>query len=54
MVLDKEDAQKIARDCLPDQESPCFLIEHIVLTGELSEKFQFVLSLADDGLDRVS
>jgi len=31
------------------QESPCFTIERIELTGELAENFQFALSAADDG-----
>lgn len=31
------------------QESPCFTIERIELTGELAEQFQFALSAADNG-----
>ena len=33
--------------CLPSDETPCFMIERIVLTGDTPEKFQWALAYAD-------
>lgn len=41
----KDDSQ------LPDDESPCFAISHILLTGELADYFQFSLKSIYHGVD---
>ena len=39
---------KSADQAIPDNESPCFMVDHIRLVGESSESFQWLL---EDGID---
>jgi len=36
---------------LPEEESPCFRIDHITLTGDAAERFEWALSAANPGED---